>query len=115
VPARAREAGISWPLPDDLGDAALECRLYPALRPRPRTAVVGRTGRRFNRELRRKGVTLAIGVEEYRATHPDGYSRSRFCELYRALGRPPVADRCGRRTWRREAVRRLCRHDDRHF
>ena len=25
---RAREAGISWPLPDDLGDAALECRLY---------------------------------------------------------------------------------------
>src|SRR2546430_15827465 len=27
---RAREAGISWPLPDDLGDAALERRLYPA-------------------------------------------------------------------------------------
>src|SRR5260370_41989741 len=26
---RAREAGISWPLPDDLGDAALERRLYP--------------------------------------------------------------------------------------
>jgi len=25
---RAREAGINWPLPDDLGDAALECRLY---------------------------------------------------------------------------------------
>ena len=27
---RAREAGISWPLPDDLGDGALERRLYPA-------------------------------------------------------------------------------------
>src|SRR5208282_3581386 len=25
---RAREAGISWPLPDDLDDAALERRLY---------------------------------------------------------------------------------------
>jgi hypothetical protein len=27
---RAREASISWPLPDDLGDDALERRLYPA-------------------------------------------------------------------------------------
>jgi hypothetical protein len=27
---RAREAGISWPPPDDLGNAALEQRLYPA-------------------------------------------------------------------------------------
>jgi len=44
---RAREAGISWPLPDDLGDAALECRLYPAPAARPRTGGRGRTGRRF--------------------------------------------------------------------
>jgi len=81
---RAREAGISWPLPDDLGDAALECRLYPApaaaakdWRSRPDWPAV-------HRELRRKGVTLQLVWEEYRATHPDGYSRSRFCELYRA-------------------------------
>jgi len=26
---RAREAGVGWPLPDDLDDAALESRLYP--------------------------------------------------------------------------------------
>ena len=26
---RAREAGIGWPLPDDLDDDALERRLYP--------------------------------------------------------------------------------------
>src|SRR5467141_2245422 len=26
---RAREAGVGWPLPDDLDDAALERRLYP--------------------------------------------------------------------------------------
>ena len=26
---RAREAGVSWPLPDDLGDARLEAALYP--------------------------------------------------------------------------------------
>ena len=40
---RAREAGISWPLPDDLGDAACIRRL----RPRPRTGGYCRTGRRF--------------------------------------------------------------------
>jgi hypothetical protein len=34
--------------------------------------------------LRRKGVTLQLVWEEYRAAHPDGYGRSWFCELYRA-------------------------------
>ena len=27
---RARQAGLSWPLPADLGDEALETRLFPA-------------------------------------------------------------------------------------
>ena len=27
---RAREAGVGWPLPDDMTDAGLEARLYPA-------------------------------------------------------------------------------------
>ncbi len=35
---RARRAGLSWPLPDDLGDEALEQRLFPA----------AQTGRRPN-------------------------------------------------------------------
>ena len=43
---RAREAGVGWPLPDDLDDAALESRLYPARRPRPRIGGRCRTGRR---------------------------------------------------------------------
>ena len=38
----------------------------------------------IHRELRRKGVTLQLIWEEYRAAHPDGYGRSWFCELYRA-------------------------------
>ena len=37
-----------------------------------------------HRELRRKGVTLSLLWEEYRAAHPgDGYGYSRFCDLYR--------------------------------
>ncbi len=52
-------------------------------RPRPRIGGRCRTAA-IHRELRRKGVTLQLVWEEYRAAHPDGYSRSWFCELYRA-------------------------------
>ena len=34
-------------------------------------------------ELKRKGVTLALLWQEYKAVHPDGYQYSQFCELYR--------------------------------
>jgi transposase len=80
---RARGAGLGWPLPADLTEEALERLLFPAApdipanrRPLPDWPAV-------HRELRRKGVTLALLWEEYRAVHPDGYSQSRFCELYR--------------------------------
>ena len=82
---RARRAGLAWPLPDDLGDEALEVRLFPASaalaaikagRPQPDWPAI-------HRELRRKGVTLQLLWEEHRATHPDGHGYSRFCELYR--------------------------------
>src|SRR2546430_5598361 len=83
---RAREAGISWPLPDDLGDAALERRLYPA------PAVAAKDWRSLpdrppvHRELRRKGRTLQLVWEEDRPAHTDGYNRTRVCGLYRASG-----------------------------
>src|SRR5258708_2754990 len=81
---RAREAGVGWPLPDDLDDAALERRLYPV----PTTTAKDWRSLpdwpAIHRELRRKGVTLQLVWEEYRAAHPDGYGRSWFCELYRA-------------------------------
>src|SRR5207342_2937910 len=82
---RARSASMSWPLPEDMTDEALEIRLFPAStalaeikarRPQP-------DWRTIHRELRQKGVTLQLLWEEHRATHPDGYGYSRFCELYR--------------------------------
>lgn len=80
---RAERAGLAWPLPDDLSDEALEQRLFPALqtvrtkeRPPPDWPVI-------HRELRKRGVTLMLLWEEYRAVHLDGYGYSQFCELYR--------------------------------
>ena len=84
---RFEEAGLTWPLPDDVTDAALEARLFAG------AGCGSRQGHRriaepewaaVHRELKRKHVTLSIVWEEYIAASPDGYRYSRFCELYRA-------------------------------
>jgi len=81
---RLTTAGLDWPLPAELTDAALEARLFSAVgtkqghrrRAEPDWAEV-------HRELKRKHVTLQILWDEYIERHPDGYRYSRFCELYR--------------------------------
>lgn len=80
--SRTRAAGLSWPLPDDLGDGALEKLLYPRSAGDVRGTFAQPDWAYLHRELRRKGVTLSLLWEEYRALHPDGYGYSRFCELY---------------------------------
>jgi len=81
---RRAAAGLSWPLPADLTDTALEAQLF--------TAVGTKQGHRrhsepdwaaIHRELKRKHVTLQILWDEYIERHPGGYRYSRFCELYR--------------------------------
>ena len=47
-------------------------------RPQPDWTVV-------DKEMRRKGVTMALLWEEYRAAHPDGFGYSWFCENYAAF------------------------------
>ncbi len=81
---RAKMAGLSWPLPAAMDDATLEGLLFP---PPPRPGEVERAlpdWPSVHRELRRKGVTLQLLWQEYRAVHPQGYGYSRYCELYRA-------------------------------
>lgn len=80
---RAREAGLSYPLPDDLADDAIELRLFPpvvvskdVVRNTPDWALV-------HQEMRKKHVTLDLLWQEYKAQHPDGYRYSWFCEHYR--------------------------------
>ena len=81
---RLAAAGLRWPLPTEMTDAALEAQLF--------TAVGTKQGHRrraepdwvaVHRELKRKHVTLQILWDEYIERCPDGYRYSRFCELYR--------------------------------
>ena len=111
---RAREAGVSWPLPEGWDDRQLEAALfggtprhaYPTRKPQPDFA-------QLHEELQRHPhLTLQLAWEEYRQAHPDGYAYSRFCELYQrwraAVGCGAAPGACGGR----EALRRLRRGDD---
>src|SRR6266566_774340 len=81
--ARAEAAGLSWPLPAALDDAALEARLFP-----PATAELGDDRpvpdwRQVHRELKRgHHVTLRLLWMEWRQDHPDGWGYSQFCDHY---------------------------------
>jgi transposase len=78
--ARAKEVGLSWPLPEHLDDGALARLLFPRpappeIRPIPDWSYV-------HRELRRKKVTRILMRQVYKDVHPDGYALSRFYKLY---------------------------------
>jgi transposase len=80
---RAAAAGLSWPLRDDLGEEELERLLFSdpgsstsSKRPLPDWATV-------HQEMGRKGVTLSLLWQEYKAAHPEGYEYSQFCDRYR--------------------------------
>ena len=79
---RAERCGLSWPLPEELDDAELERRLFPPL-PSSRVARPEPDWVEVHRELKRKGVTLELLWDEYKASHPDGYQYSTFCLYYR--------------------------------
>ena len=81
---RAEEAGLSWPLPADLDDGALERLLFPAAPTLPAQVRGLPDWPTVNQELKRKGVTLFLLWQEYRERHPQGYQYSWFCERYRA-------------------------------
>lgn len=79
--ARARGAGLTWPLPPDCDDAALEQRLFGSAHSGGRQKP---PMEHIHHELKKKGVTLQLLWYEYKQANPDGYQYSQFCELYRA-------------------------------
>ena len=78
---RARDAGVTWPLPPSIDEAALHAMLYKRVVPLSRTPRPDFAY--LHAELRRRGVTRLLLWEEYKSTHPDGWQYSVFCEQYR--------------------------------
>lgn len=80
----AADAGLGWPLPDDLDDGALERRLYSQPSARA-SAFTEPDYAQVHRELKRKGVTLTLLWEEYRATAgATAFQYTAFCTRYKA-------------------------------
>jgi transposase len=81
---RLKAAGLSWPLPADQDNVALEWRLFP---PPPVASPEQRCLPdcvAIHRELKsRKNVNLQLLWEEYKQANPLGYAYSWCCELYR--------------------------------
>src|SRR5579859_1703469 len=93
--ARAEAAALSWPLPLELDEAAVEAKLFPpataelvASRPLPEW-------REVHRELKRgQHVTLRLLWLEWRESHPEGWGYSQFCLRYHDwVGRQDVVMR----------------------
>jgi transposase len=80
---RAKLAGLSWPLPAELDDVALERALFPPPAPSNQARPQPDWGH-VHTELRKKSVTLQLLWLEYREVHPDGYGYSQFAHLYQA-------------------------------
>jgi len=81
---RAQAAGLGWPLPEDLSEAALEERLFrtaaaPPTRPLPDFQHIYDELRRHER----LNLTLMQLWSEYREQYADGYEYTQFCEHYR--------------------------------
>ncbi len=84
---RAREAGLSWPLPAIYeSDATLQRALFRRVG-RPPQDLSEPAWPAVAQELKRKGVTLTLLWQEYRAAHPDGYGYTWFCETFGAYQR----------------------------
>jgi transposase len=79
---RAAVIGITWPVPDGLSDAELERRLFTPASFDAHPARPVPNWNHIHKECKRRGVTLLLLWEEYRAEHSDGYGYSRFCDLY---------------------------------
>jgi transposase len=80
---RAQEAGLSWPLPEDLDEDRLFELLFPRSTDSSSSVIPCPDWSWVHRELRKKSVTLRLLWVEYREDHPSGYGYSQFCALYR--------------------------------
>jgi transposase len=79
---RARRAGLVWPVTEERSEEELYQQLFPEVK---RPQMVERPmpdWEEMHRELSRRGVTLQLLWQEYRASYPDGYGYTQYREHY---------------------------------
>ena len=77
---RAQQAGLVWPLPEDLAEEELVKRLFPETNVQPRRDMPDWA--HVHQELKRRGVTLQMLWKEYRQDHSHGYQYSQYCHYF---------------------------------
>jgi transposase len=81
---RAHAAGLSWPLLATYDEGTLERMLFPSAPARTPASHLVPAWATVHQELKRKGVTLFLLWQEYKAATPEGLQYSWFCQTYRA-------------------------------
>ena len=78
---RFHNSGLSWPVPDEMDDAALKRVVRkPREKGKPRRDLPDMTY--LIEEMRKPHITLYLLWMEYREANPDGYSYTQFCYHY---------------------------------
>ena len=105
VEKHAREAGLAWPLPEEMDDAAIRARLYP--KKERGAAKFPIDHEKVDAEPMRRGVTLALCWNEYCedavASGGEPYQYSAFCQQHRKWAEANaftmrVGCKCGEKT-----------------
>ena len=105
VEKRARAAGMEWPLPEEMDDAAIRARLYPRRDRDSSKFPIDHA--KVDAELMRRGVTLTLCWNEYCeeavASGGEPYQYSAFCERQRKWAEANaftmrVGCKCGEKT-----------------
>ena len=79
---RAEAAGVGWPPPPEM-DLDQLLGSPPPRAPRRPLPDMAELHKALRKPRARKGLTIRLLWEEYRAEHPEGYSYTQFCEHYR--------------------------------
>jgi hypothetical protein len=80
---KARQAGLSWPLPEGLSEETLYRSLFleKGTSSQP-LALRAPDWEEVHRELSKRGVSLRLLWQEYREKNPNGYGKTQFGERY---------------------------------
>ncbi len=93
--SRAKAAGLTWPLPDDMTDETLFSMLFLPTSKADKKHVKA-DWEQIYKEYRKKGMTLRLLWREYREQYPEGLGYSQFCHHYQVYSKTlnPVMHQC---------------------